>query len=184
MRGGQEVPALSAVRHPGFEPTSGRPACITMHGDPAPRMRTSAAIRAVFRGHLRAGLIPRRWRSGHDRFPRGGHRCAPSAPADSRRESGGCDLASTATSGRLPCCSGAGQREIASTPGPCPRARAGGTRRSSDAWTRHRTHADLVADMLRDTLLAPAPDPHHVQIREPCLRHRNSLSRDDPPDDG
>jgi len=39
-------------------------------------------------------------------------------------------------------------------------------------------HADLVADMLRDALLAPAPDPRHVQFRQTCLRHRDSLSTD------
>ena len=45
MCGEQEVPRCRQSGNPGFEPTSGRPACITMHGDPAPRMRTSAAVR-------------------------------------------------------------------------------------------------------------------------------------------
>src|ERR1039457_1927094 len=30
-------------------------------------------------------------------------------------------------------------------------------------------HLDLVADMLRDALLAPAPHPGHVQLRQACL---------------
>jgi hypothetical protein len=29
--------------------------------------------------------------------------------------------------------------------------------------------------MLRDALLAPAPDPRHVQLRQACLRHPDSL---------
>ena len=32
-------------------------------------------------------------------------------------------------------------------------------------------HADLLADVLRDALLAAAPDPSHVQIRPPLLHH-------------
>ena len=30
-------------------------------------------------------------------------------------------------------------------------------------------HLDLVADMLRDALRAPAPHPGHVQLRQACL---------------
>jgi hypothetical protein len=81
---------------------------------------------------------PQKMAVGHDRFP-GGHRCAPRVPADRRRGIGACDLGSTATSGRLPWCSGAGRREITSILSPCPRAKAGGTRRSSSTWPRRRT---------------------------------------------
>ena len=36
---------------------------------------------------------------------------------------------------------------------------------------------DLAPGMFRDALLAPAPDPRHIQLRQTCLRHpRQSAS--------
>jgi hypothetical protein len=44
-------------------------------------------------------------------------------------------------------------------------------------------HPDLVADMLGNALIAPAPDSRYVQFRQPCLRHWSSLSRGDVPNE-
>ena len=36
-------------------------------------------------------------------------------------------------------------------------------------------HLDLAAGMFRDALLAPAPNPRHIQFRQTCFRHPDSL---------
>jgi hypothetical protein len=41
-------------------------------------------------------------------------------------------------------------------------------------------HSDLVAKMRRDTLVAPAAHSGHIQFRQTCLRHPDSLPARDP----
>src|SRR5258708_15350255 len=128
-------------------------------------------------GPVRWVPLPRRSRLGAAGSPAGGRRCVVMAPAVRGRGSGGCDHASTLASAGLPGVPGPGD----GAPGPL---RAGVLAPGRPVFSDRQMPGpeiapgtDLVADTIRDTLVAPAPRSRRLQFRSCRIRHAMSLSK-------